>query len=57
MVGLNLNGDIANSSASGLVIGNKYTYAMGAWWPKTSPAPAAWRESPIAMQISTSGGK
>ncbi|MGV6958054.1 two-partner secretion domain-containing protein [Pseudomonas chlororaphis] len=29
LVALNLNGDIANSSASGLVIGNKYTYAMG----------------------------
>ncbi|AZD07197.1 filamentous hemagglutinin [Pseudomonas chlororaphis] len=29
LVALNLNGDIANSSASGQVIGNQYTYAMG----------------------------
>ncbi|AUG01143.1 filamentous hemagglutinin [Pseudomonas sp. 09C 129] len=29
LVALNLNGDIANSSASGLVIGNQYTFAMG----------------------------
>ncbi|BAV73793.1 hemagglutinin family protein [Pseudomonas chlororaphis subsp. aurantiaca] len=29
LVALNLNGDIANSSASGLVIGNQYTHAMG----------------------------
>ncbi|AZE47665.1 filamentous hemagglutinin [Pseudomonas chlororaphis] len=29
LVALNLNGDISNSSASGQVIGNQYTFAMG----------------------------
>ncbi|AZE34837.1 filamentous hemagglutinin [Pseudomonas chlororaphis subsp. aureofaciens] len=41
LVALNLNGDIANSSASGLVIGNKYTYAMGGL---------------VAENVSSSGG-
>lgn len=52
LVALNLAGDIANSSASGQVIGNQYTYAMGGLVGKTSPTPMAWRKSPIVMPMS-----